>query len=149
DGDTDVDVIELTGFGHAVLLLNDGSGTLAEGATLPFADFYAVGAALGDLDGDQDLDLIELSTFGDIRLLENDGHGGFAVTGTLATMTYEQPHPFVLVDSDGDHDLDLVVFDQTSRFVVLRNDGHGQLGPAEPIVNDPFDFACGPALVDV
>ena len=116
DRDGDLDVVVGRTLQRPGLYLNDGLGTLTDGADtrmpIPALDTRAL--ALGDVDRDGDLDLI-LGNWGDPygapnRLYRNDGAGRFTdVTATRMPAFSDSTLSLALGDVDGDGAPDLVV----------------------------------------
>jgi hypothetical protein len=139
DGDGDRDVVETAATiasegspseTFARVLVNDGSGKLADGtaAHLAAPDLRPFGVAAGDLDGDGAVDLFFTGDQTTHRLLLNDGTGVLrdASPDALPELDAEPRGRLpALGDIDGDGALDVVVPSAT-RNAVLLGDGQGR-----------------------
>ncbi|MEM7308385.1 MAG: VCBS repeat-containing protein [Planctomycetota bacterium] len=125
DGDGDPDCLRsILGGAQVGLLVNDGSGTFADGSfgVQPlFGAEDVADAALGDLDGDGDVDAY-VATLGLVdAVLLGDGAGAFSVSSGALPGTALLAADAVLADVDLDGDLDVALAALAER--VLLNDG--------------------------
>ncbi|HEX6883689.1 MAG TPA: VCBS repeat-containing protein, partial [Planctomycetota bacterium] len=142
DGDDAVDLV--VGQDAALeLLLNDGAGAFASGASL------AVGGTVqsvvaSDLDGDGNLDLVSADQSTDsVSVLRNLGAGIFAPRVVFAAGS--SPWCVVSGDLDRDGDPDLAVACQgTGSLRLLRNNGTGSFpgGPTVGGLTGPGNLVC-------
>lgn len=145
DGDADIDVIltlagESSGPGgapQAMLLINDGSGKLADqtSSRLVAPGLTGWGVAVGDLDGDGASDLLFSGDKTGHRLLLNDGKGFFRDAPPDALPSIEEPGGRIpaLGDLDGDGSLDVLIPSAKANHVLL-NDGEGRFTDETPFV---------------
>lgn len=109
DGDGDIDLV----FGSGEILLNDGSGSFSNLASLSTNAF----ASLGDLDGDGNVDILMTTGSSGGTIYFNDGASPPAFSST-SSVPVTGLRSTELIDVDGDGSMDAV----TNRGVWL-NDG--------------------------
>ncbi len=110
DADGDQDIAVADGPAGATLLINDGSGSFADGAPgqTPALSSFAVKVSAGDINFDGATDLF-VSSLGQDNVLLNDGAGTFAdATATEMPVDTRRTFGSELLDADADLDLDLV-----------------------------------------
>ncbi len=128
DGDLDPDLVvrigRQGGQGSLWVLLNNGDGTFAPGASYSTGDGQGE-PVLADLDGDLDLDVASTSTDSDdLSVFLNNGDGTFAPETRY--QVGDIPTGIGVGDLDGDLDLDLITANRGSINVsVLLNEGDG------------------------
>lgn len=142
--------------GNVTILLNQGNGTFAPGATyaLPTSDegFYPGGptdVATGDLYGNGRTDVVVTDSHGNLTILPNDGNGvfgtpDFITVPSTADGTYSPQ--VMVVDVNGDGSPDLLVGggaqSSTDQYALdngvelLLNNGHGGFAPAVDYANE-------------
>jgi hypothetical protein len=120
DGDLDLAVPDYSA--GVQLYVNNGTGTLTNGPTLPGR---ALGLVVGDVDNDSDLDLVVQSNIGTYQLWLNVSNGTFVKGSTVPVASF--PHLTALADVDADGDLD-ILSTSNSTLTVLVNDGSGGFG---------------------
>ncbi|MGV3637946.1 MAG: FG-GAP repeat domain-containing protein, partial [Flavobacteriales bacterium] len=129
DGDGDIDDIGRTGNG-AVLLLNDGNGTLVVGQSIgPVGTSTTIAASRADLDGDLDLDLVIGGNNAQVGWYANLGGTTFGAQQSIPL--FNAPVVPVCGDVDGDGDADLMAFGAAPGVRWFQNDGAGVL-----VIND-------------
>lgn len=170
DGDTDPDVFlaragqNTTSQGADLLLLNDGTGVLADApaGALPALTEDSLGVTLFDLDNDGDLD-VYLANFGvEDRLYLNDGAGTFTDASALALpagVTVGGATAVTAGDVNGDGFVDVIVANEGlaaggnppagEANYLLLNDGNGRLQDGSLLLPADADASFDVALVDV
>jgi len=130
DGDDDLDVFLATEFQPNVLLINDGSGTLADESNerLPRAAHDSEDVAAGDFDRDGDPDLIVVSEDDFVKEhYVNDGHGFF--TSEDSFPAEQRSNAIALGDVDDDGTIDLILGNDGQNALFL-GDGAGGFSDA-------------------
>ncbi len=141
EGDGDLDA--LVGNGSFLpgeqnrLLLNDGTGTFADGsAQLPALQDFTLAVALADTDEDGDLDAL-LGNFGQDRLLLNDGSGLFADATAMLPSADDNTRSVAAGDVDGDGDAD-VLLGNFAQVKLLSNLGRQLAWRGIPRIGKPL-----------
>ena len=133
DGDTDLDLIAVNGFGQQNrLYLNSGAGRFTDATTthLPPDTGNGVALATGDLDGDGDVDFIVgngglVFGTGDVdRVYLNNGQGRFSWS-VLAPAYTERTIDVAIGDVDGDGYPDAVFYSSNRGVRLFLNSGVG------------------------
>ncbi|MEQ9096540.1 MAG: VCBS repeat-containing protein [Phycisphaerales bacterium] len=124
DGDTDLALAPLLGFGPARVLENDGLGQFTPRTDI--APIEAEQVVWADGDGDADLDLFTLKG-GRLVAIDGDGLGGLETysvyqPGDIGS-AYPGPIAFADMDGDGDPDLVTTLFDEHRVGIALNDDG--------------------------
>ncbi len=111
DGDGDLDALLVTPSVAVSLLINDGTGTFADGTMqIPASALGATAADFGDVDGDGDADLLLGKSFQQDVLLLNDGSGTFIDASSQVPLgALSETTSVELLDIDSDGDLDAFV----------------------------------------
>lgn len=118
DRDGDLDLLTV-GLSSAVLMTNDGTGSLTAGA--PRSVPHAFSLIVGDLDGDGDIDYGTYGDQGQSYLYFNDGAGAFSAPLVITIPGERNGSPeFIDLDRDGDLDIYVRRFDRLDT--VLLND---------------------------
>lgn len=147
DGDTDIVVIcgpccgreACPESGHAMVLLNDGSGRLAPaGLRIPLGP-TALGAAVADINHDTHPDIVAFHHNDyDAAILLGDGTGRFAAPAYVALHSGDSPHVHSIAIADVNHDTHpdiLATLVDDHALAVLLGDGTGAFTPA---LGQPF-----------
>ena len=149
DADGDLDVVIICGpccgrdpveeSGHALVLLNDGTGVLSPAGPRMRLGPTALGGDVGDLNGDGHLDIAVFHHNSyDMGLLFGQGDGSFSPPRYLPLHAGEDPHVHALRLEDVNHDghLDvLATLVADHALATLLGDGQGDFQPA---LGQPF-----------
>lgn len=135
DGDTNVDVAELGGFGVSSstvsLAFGNGDGTFSNGTVAYSAGLYAGALAAADFDFDGDVDLVTgWKYFVSVR--RNDGSGAFGAQENFAVGAYVKGIAAHDVDHDGDVDLMATTGGSPGMHIAL-NHGDGTFVPTTTV----------------
>jgi hypothetical protein len=147
DGDSDTDLVAVSGAATLSVLLNHGDGTFAPGAHYAGVGAGRLTGADLDADGDTDLAVTSNSVPGTVSVLLNPGNGTFGAHVQYGVGPL--PTGITSADFDGDGDIDLAASNSESHTVsLLLNQGQGSFAPQVQYAAGPEPYSVTSADVD-
>ncbi|MBM79334.1 MAG: hypothetical protein CMJ78_01915 [Planctomycetaceae bacterium] len=138
DGDGDLDIGTVVGFGNNNLMvqLNDGMGNFGAVVSFPAGTSGSSDLVSTDLDGDGDLDVVVTKNFlqANVSFLRNNGNGTFAPS--IETPVTSSPSAIVAGDFNGDGIDDLATVG--GQISILTNDGGGNFTETQSFASGGF-----------
>ncbi len=120
DGHPELIVLHDETYGHFSILVNQGDGTFAPGASYDDYLNWPVALSVGDLDGDDDPDIAVLcNNIAQVAIFENDGNGVFEAR--LSYGVRNETVRLAMGDMDCDGIADLAATHESGVSVLLNN----------------------------